>query len=518
MWNGVPRILVFLSSVASLSAPTRAQIHTWFGDTAGDLFGLSVDRIGDVDGDGFDEVIVGAPHINTYQSGTSSYARVFSGRSHAVLYEDRDDGNDLHKGAIVLGIGDWTGDGVPDYLVATAPHPDYTSAIGSARVFSGADGALDIEIPVPGWSFYSHSACAAGDVNADGFADLVLGEPNASSGKGMARVYAGPDATLIRTIRGSGPDVHLGFYLAGVGDWNDDGRDEIALGTIPQGTQHTDVYDVIDGERLFRVEHAGEIGDPGDHDDDGHRDLLVEGTLHSGLDGDPLLVMTGWFRFRPAPDVSCDGVADFLAGLSGEGSVAMLSGADGSVLEILYDAGGAAGADLALAGDADGDGVEDVLFGSPSSLPAGAARLIGGYAPPPPTNYCVGAPNSAGFVAEMGASGSREISSNDLRLHAYGCPPNQTGLFFYGPDATQTIFGNGFLCVGGGIHRLGLAEVVGDPGIATYPVDFTAPPMNSGTGQVLAGSTWRFQFWYRDPLGGGARFNLSDGLAITFCQ
>jgi hypothetical protein len=53
-------------------------------------------------------------------------------------------------------------------------------------------------------------------------------------------------------------------------------------------------------------------------------------------------------------------------------------------------------------------------------------------------------------------------------------------------------------------------------GFASRAIDFDSPPVNSGAGQWTAGSTWVAQFWYRDPMGGGAFFNLSDALAITF--
>ena len=49
-------------------------------------------------------------------------------------------------------------------------------------------------------------------------------------------------------------------------------------------------------------------------------------------------------------------------------------------------------------------------------------------------------------------------------------------------------------------------------------LDFTAPPTNAGGGQINPGSTWNFQFWFRDPMGpGGNGFNLSDGLQVDFC-
>ena len=101
-----------------------------------------------------------------------------------------------------------------------------------------------------------------------------------------------------------------------------------------------------------------------------------------------------------------------------------------------------------------------------------------------------------------------------LVLVAAEAPPLQNGLFFYGPEETVAFLGNGVLCVGGPLFRLPIVKT--DPlGVATHALDVTDPP--GPAGQITAGSTWYFQFWYRDPPGGGAFFNLSDGLGATFC-
>ena len=60
----------------------------------------------------------------------------------------------------------------------------------------------------------------------------------------------------------------------------------------------------------------------------------------------------------------------------------------------------------------------------------------------------------------------------------------------------------------------GLMMALAPDGSGSYLVDYASL---TGPGQISAGSTWNFQFWYRDPAGGGAGFNLSDGLQLTFC-
>lgn len=134
----------------------------------------------------------------------------------------------------------------------------------------------------------------------------------------------------------------------------------------------------------------------------------------------------------------------------------------------------------------------------------------------PFSSFCVGAPNSAGPGAAISASGSASLAGNDTVLHVDGAIAGQFGLFFYGPNAIQVPFGNGFRCVGGGVFRLNPPLLPDGIGAASRALDLTAPAAASGPGQITAGSTWRFQFWYRDPAAGGAGFNLSDGLEATF--
>ena len=119
--------------------------------------------------------------------------------------------------------------------------------------------------------------------------------------------------------------------------------------------------------------------------------------------------------------------------------------------------------------------------------------------------------------ALIGSSGSTSIASNDFTLVATGAPPSQFGLFYYGPQAENLPFGDGVRCVGGQTFRLNPSQLTDGTGALARLVDFSQPPASSGPGQIAAGATWYFQFWYRDPFGpGGSGFNLSDGLVATF--
>lgn len=132
------------------------------------------------------------------------------------------------------------------------------------------------------------------------------------------------------------------------------------------------------------------------------------------------------------------------------------------------------------------------------------------------SNYCTSTQNSSGAAAIIDAYGSASIAANDLCLVARNLPIAQFGLFYYGPEMLDLPFGNGRRCVGGGslgIFRLPVQQV-SNAGLLVQPMDYTQPPTPDG--QILPGSTWRFQCWFRDPPAGGAFFDLSDGYSISF--
>jgi glucose/arabinose dehydrogenase len=130
---------------------------------------------------------------------------------------------------------------------------------------------------------------------------------------------------------------------------------------------------------------------------------------------------------------------------------------------------------------------------------------------PSPTSYCVAAPNSTGSGATMSFAGGGDITLDNLRLACNGAPPNVDGLFFYGQGETQIPMGNGFRCIAGSLHRLSVVHTDA-AGHAQSPFDVHAPPA-----LITPGSTWNFQFYYRDAAAGGAFFNVSNGLSVLFC-
>jgi hypothetical protein len=115
----------------------------------------------------------------------------------------------------------------------------------------------------------------------------------------------------------------------------------------------------------------------------------------------------------------------------------------------------------------------------------------------------------------MSHTGSLSVSVNDTVLTVSGLPTGQAGIFFYGAGQIQIPFGNGFRCVGGQLFRLLPATFSDGAGNNSRFLDLTNLPNG---GDILVGDTRNFQHWYRDPMGGGPRFNTSDGLRLTFCE
>ena len=131
------------------------------------------------------------------------------------------------------------------------------------------------------------------------------------------------------------------------------------------------------------------------------------------------------------------------------------------------------------------------------------------------TNYCISTVNSSGSAATISASGSASISNNDLVLTSSNLPVNndQPGTFLAGPTQATIPFFNGFLCVSpNGLQRFAVINV-SSGGTITEVIDYATSA--AGGLNVVAGSSYNYQRWNRDPMAGGLNANFSDGLEIV---
>ncbi|TAJ07633.1 MAG: hypothetical protein EPO68_16205 [Planctomycetota bacterium] len=211
--------------------------HVLDGLGAGDVFGYASGGLGDVDGDGAGDVVVGAfqKFGATVVQPAPGYARVYSGASGALLHHVGGATPGDVFGISVAGVGDVDGDGVGDFA-AGAPE----SAVGGLRagrvlVHSGASGAqllalsgdvLDAQL--------GYSVHGAGDVDLDGVPDLLAGAPFANGlafEAGSFHVYSGASGARIGGGVGTSAEQRLGYAVSGAGDVDQDGRADLALGS-----------------------------------------------------------------------------------------------------------------------------------------------------------------------------------------------------------------------------------------------------------------------------------------------
>jgi len=286
------------------------------GEEPGSKTGFAVAAAGDVNGDGFADVLVGAWNqtnrsgANLTQGRVSLFGGSANGLSRVPIWQPGGEKIESNYGYAVHGIGDVNGDGFADVAVGSYGFEAEQLNAGRVYVYYGGPSGPSL---VPDWTvtgvhagqILGNALFEAGDVNGDGFDDLLVGANGTihpEFGEGMVLVFHGGRGGLglkaAWTFEADRPRFYVGHSVATAGDVNGDGFADVVVSAFNGGQTIVEegVALVFQGSRegLSRVmnwSHSGgqarggygsAVRPGGDIDGDGYDDLLVGQTYYSG--------------------------------------------------------------------------------------------------------------------------------------------------------------------------------------------------------------------------------------------
>ncbi len=336
------------------------------------FFGWSIARAGDVNGDGIDDVLVGALGFDNGEIDEGA-AFLFLGTVNglSVLPDWWAEGDKIGAalGVSVAGAGDVNGDGYDDILIGASRYKDDFTDEGAAFLWFGSPLEMTPGTPANAdWSafggqegaFFGICVAAAGDVNGDGYGDAIVGAPLYSHGEteeGAAVVFHGSASGLEPFAswqdESNQTEALFGLSVASAGDVNGDGYSDILVGAPS--------YDASGPDNGLALCYLGSAAG-------------VQTTPDWSKHGSDAADQLGW-AVASAGDIDGDGYSDVLTGAPGydgsKGQVRLWRGSPGGIhgthtwTGVGATVGGRLGHRVAPAGDVNGDGYGDFIIGAP---------------------------------------------------------------------------------------------------------------------------------------------------------
>jgi hypothetical protein len=349
-------------SVFAFSGATKQPLHHLVGLQPVESYGWAAAHAGDVDGDGYDDIVIGAhtAKLTAFEAGRSA---VVSGATGAVLHAWNGIQQSWWEGFAVASAGDVDADGFVDVISSSPTESNALYQGGAIRVYSGATG--QILVFATGYAYgdmFGFSVAGAGDVDLDGFDDVVVGSPYESTvgpESGAAVVLSGSTGVPLSTAYGDTPFEHLGWSVARVGDVDGDGRVDLVAGS-PDDFDVTSslrlgsatVFDGGTGQPWFVRRGDGQqslfgasVAGPGDLDGDARPDVAIGAPIDAtnGPDAGRVVVHSDPFASIAMYGVGTPGLGGITPRLESFGGLPSPGNASFALL-LTQCAGGAAGA------------------------------------------------------------------------------------------------------------------------------------------------------------------------------